>query len=341
MCLSDWPKWFSESKVIDPSKLDQAASIVTELVETAAATGVRVDGWELLNEADNAYKKADRLPELWNLFNAIADAAREADPTAQIGGPALTWANPDWVEPFLDACGDRIDFFSWHNYAGGKPTMPNDKLMEQVKKIVGHLTYVKKELAERGLDEVETHLTEFNVQWTWKPYERRHANNVGAVFQASAIASLAAGGIDGIAMWHAKGNAYGLIDSDDAMRATGQLFALSPWLRGRIAGVTSAGALGDGMYEGLLAIPVVRDDGGRSVLLLNRSEPTIQLNPESAALSGMTHLARIDADGLLAEAAPLGDLQLPGWSATLLLDTDPGLPAGRSALPGMDAEFNW
>ncbi len=207
VCLSDWPAWFSESKLVEASKFDQAASIVQELVATTASTGVRIEGWELLNEPDNTWEKAGRLPELWQLFNALADATRSADPTAKVGGPALTWANPNLVEPFLDACGDRIDSIFWHNDAAGEPTMPNPKLMEQVKKITGFLGYVKEELAERGLDEVETELSGFNIQWTWKPYERRHANNVGAVFQAAAIASLAAGGIDGVAMWHAKGNA--------------------------------------------------------------------------------------------------------------------------------------
>ncbi len=141
--------------------------------------------------------------------------------------------------------------------------------------------------------------------------------------------------------WGFLTSCWGLVASNDDLRATGQLFALSPWLRGRIAGVTSAGAIGDGVHGGLLAVPVVRADGGRSVLLLNRSEPTIRLRPESAALVGSTHLARIDTDGLFVADADPDGLALPGWSATLLLDVNPGLPAGRTALPGQDAAFDW
>ena len=145
-----WPTWFSEDKVLDRGQWDAAAALTRELVEAVAATGVRVDGWEILNEADNAYEKAGKYGEMCDLFITLADAVQEADPAARIGGPSLTWAKPAWVEPFLDRCGDRIDFFTWHNYASGEPTMPNEKLFAAVGTIGGHADYVNKQLRRRG-----------------------------------------------------------------------------------------------------------------------------------------------------------------------------------------------
>ncbi len=341
VCLSDWPTWFSESKLVDPNRLDQAARIVSELVETAAATGVRVDGWELLNEADNTYQKADRLPDLWALFNVMAEAAREADPTTKIGGPSFTWANPEWVNPFLDACGSNLDFFSWHNYAGGKPTMPNEKLMAQVEKITRYAGNVQKALAKRDLSHVETYLTEFNIQWTWKPYERRHANNVGAAFQAAVITSLAAEGITGITMWHAKGNAYGLIDSDNRMRSTGQLYALSPWLQGRLATADFAQSAANEDVPGIIVVPIVRPEGGRSLLIINQSEATAQVQLPVGTADKLQHLVQIDADGRYVTGLLADDIDLPGWSVALLLDENPGLPSGRTEIEGQNITFDW
>lgn len=75
VCLSDWPTWLSETKIVPTDRLDQAAAAVTDLIHAVEATGIRVDAWELLNEADNAYQKAGDLPAMMQLFNHIAAAA--------------------------------------------------------------------------------------------------------------------------------------------------------------------------------------------------------------------------------------------------------------------------
>ena len=348
LCHGYWPTWFSKGKLVEAGRLDQAAAITRELVNAVAETGVRVDHWELLNEAEQAYEKNGRLGEMFELFNVMAGAIREADPQASVGGPAFSWANPQWVEPFLDACGERIDFITWHNYAGGKPTVPNATLLNQVDKIVGHAAYVRRALMERGLDDVQTYLTEVNAQWTWKPFERRHANNVGAVFLASMVTRLADWGVTGITMWQDKGDAYGLIDGDDRVRATGQLYALSRWMVGtRAEAVVDGDAAGGDGWLGIQVVPIVRADGGRSLVLINPLEVTVAFDASPEAMSGLTTLMRIDADGLLVEALDTsgdeaaGPLDLPGWSVTVLTDRQPGLALGRQDLPGQHVTFDW
>ncbi len=347
LCHGYWPTWFSKGKLIDADRFEQAAAITRELVEAVAETGVRVEHWELLNEAEQAYEKIDRLGEMFELFNVMAGAIRGADPQASVGGPAFSWANPIWVEPFLDACGEEIDFITWHNYAGGKPTVPNATLLNQVNKIVGHAAYVRRALMERGLDDVQTYLTEVNAQWTWKPFERRHANNVGAVFLASMVTRLADWGVTGITMWQDKGDAYGLIDGDDRMRATGQLYTLSRWMVGTRAEVVVDGdAVGGDGWLGIQVIPIVRADGGRSLVLINPLEVAVRLDASPESRSGLTTLMRIDADGLLVEVLPpaVGPgpaVELPGWSVTVLTDRQPGLALGRHDLPGQHVTFDW
>lgn len=158
---------------------------------------------------------------------------------------------------------------------------------------------------------------------------------------ASAITALGQLGIDGVAMWHAKGNAYGLIDSDDRMRATGQLYALSPWLTGRIAEASLSNEVASSDGPRLLAVPVLRADGGQSLLFANQHEAAIHLNIDPQQLASTPYRITIDADGLWVQASEPGQLELPGWSVTLLLDKDPALPLGRTALPGQHVTFDW
>ena len=134
-------------------------------------------------------------------------------------------------------------------------------------------------------------------------------------------------------VWQDKGNAYGLIDADDRMRATGQLYALSRHLTGRIAGTDAP--------EGLEAVPLVGDGGERSLLLVRTVEAPLELTLPRSDGWRPTGLLRIDADGLRVEADPGDDLTLPGWSVTVLTDADTGLKPGRQELPGQHATFGF
>ncbi|MEM9881791.1 MAG: hypothetical protein AAF800_02600, partial [Planctomycetota bacterium] len=195
-----WPSWFSESKAIPPEKYDDAERLVRDWVRTVReASPVPVTHVEVFNEFDNTWAKAGRLDELWPFFARVVEAVRDEASGAKVGGPALTWANPEWVGGVLDAAGSRIDFLSWHGYAGGEPTTPNDKVLARAAAFAEQADAVARQLQRRGLDDVETYLNEYNVQWTWQPYERRHANAIGAALQASVIARLARRGVTGLA----------------------------------------------------------------------------------------------------------------------------------------------
>ncbi|MEM6458305.1 MAG: hypothetical protein AAF710_02820, partial [Planctomycetota bacterium] len=195
-----WPSWFSDSKAIPPEKYDAGEQLVRDWVRAVReASPVPVTHVEVFNEFDNTWAKAGRLDELWPFFARVVQAVRDEAPGAKVGGPALTWAKPEWVGGVLDAAGPRIDFLSWHGYAGGEPTTPNDKVLARAAAFAEQADAVARQLERRGLGDVETYLNEYNVQWTWQPYERRHANAIGAALQASVIARLARRGVTGLA----------------------------------------------------------------------------------------------------------------------------------------------
>ncbi|MEM9882950.1 MAG: hypothetical protein AAF800_08545, partial [Planctomycetota bacterium] len=179
----------------------------------------------------------------------------------------------------------------------------------------------------------------------WQPYERRHANAIGAALQASVIARLARRGVTGLAVWHAKGNAYGLIDEDNHLRATGQLFLLGrPMLTGTLADVADLPA-----SDRLDVLPVTDERGRRSVMLVNLNEAPA-VTPGVAALldrpgpdAPAVTLHRIDAAGWTAVPADRGgaSLSLPGWSVTVLTEHPAAGRFGTVALPGQHRGFDF
>ena len=340
-----WPSWFSKSKAVDPEQYDEAEQLVRAWVRAVReAAPVPVSHIEIFNEFDNTWEKSGRTDELWPFFIRMVNAAREEASGAKVGGPSLTWAKPQWIRGILDAGGDQIDFISWHGYAGGEPTSPNDAVLARVEDFVDQANYVNTEISARGLDHIETFFNEYNVQWTWQPYERRHANAIGAVLQAGVVAGLARQNITGLAVWHAKGNAYGLIDQDNNLRATGQMFLLGRHhLTGQIAAVTP---LGDN--HPFVVLPVSDAAGQRSVLLVNRGEAALIL-PDASSLLGRSEpgspaatVHRIDAEGwttlTVVDAVPH---RLPGWSVTIITEQPAPGRYGRVGLPGQHLDLSF
>jgi len=341
--LPNWPEWFSNTKAIEVDRYSEAEELMRDWVRAVReASPVPVTHFEVFNEFDNTWEKKGRIDELWPLFARLARAVKQEAPDAKVGGPAFTWAQGSWVKPFLDEAGETIDFVSWHNYAGGKPTATNEAVLGRIGTLADHAANVKRWLGDRGLDHVETYLNEYNVQWTWTPYERRHANQLGAALQAGVIARCARLGVTGLAVWHAKGNAYGLIDEDNRLRAPGQMFLLG---REHLVGdLASVDASDDAPVE---ALAVVDADGRRSLMLINTAEAPVKLASAAALLDlpsetdGSMH--RLDHAGWTVSPLSTSDdvVSLPGWSITLLTQRPTKARWGTVTLPGQDVEFDF
>lgn len=322
--IPTWPKWMAPTNKPLPTELHQPlADLIARLVVTLR-DDLKKPGlhWEVLNETENMYEKADKLPEMWALLNTIATTIKRVDPKAKVGGPALTWPKPQWVDAWVEQCGANMDFITWHNYASGDVNESNASVFAKADTLAGYAKRCVDVVARKQPGKkMETFLTEMNVKWTWDPFERRHANNVGAVFQASVVKRMALAGVTGMTVWHAKGNAYGLIDADNRLRATGRIYQIgSNELIGIVVGSTTHDAT---LLE---ALPVIRADGSRAVLLLCKADRTVNLPEWRKALGIASNQAlqsqRIDAKTMgtvTLTDEPDGSLKIPGYSATLLI----------------------
>src|SRR4051794_2337211 len=73
--------------------------------------------WEVLNEPDGRFEAA----KYYKLYEKVARAVKEADPTALIGGPSLmfTYSGPAYEDAFLEYLRENdvpIDFWTFHDY---------------------------------------------------------------------------------------------------------------------------------------------------------------------------------------------------------------------------------
>ncbi len=315
------PKWFAATLAEGDDRDAKAAQLIGELARIIRdEAGVKITYWEVLNEQEAGYEKREALGDYWKLINAIATEIKRVDPTAKVGGPALTWAKPQWVHGYLETCGQNVDFISYHNYGIGKPTEGNDKVFAAIDTIEKHARFVRDAVRVHGLeDRLEIFCTEFNVEWTWTPFERRHANNIGALFQASVVKRLAEAGLSGMAVWHVKGNAYGLIDDKDTLRASGQLYRWGgSYLTGAMMRTTS-------LNDQVELLAVQRADGARSLLVLNRADHAMALSAPGPLLGDAPEgqawrVLRITAAGgeVAAIASTTKILQAPGYSMTIV-----------------------
>ena len=127
-----------------------------------------IEYWEIWNEPDldapgDRWKTDPRcwggpLDEFHKLYEVTAKHLKKCFPDVKIGGPAF--ANPrKYGPPFLDyvkATGTPLDFFSWHMYHRRPHRVEEDVFK------------VREILDERGFNEVESILNEWNYVKRWE-----------------------------------------------------------------------------------------------------------------------------------------------------------------------------
>lgn len=273
LCLDEWPSWLQNGGVLATEKEQELIDLFVKLPGIMTELGYRIDYYEFLNERDNTYQNAGKIDALWELIYRIAVAMKQQYPDIKVGGPALTWPNSAWYKPFIDKCSSTIDFISWHNYASGDPSTTNKELFTGSLELIGtsYPSGVISYLKSKGLEgKIETFLDEYNVQWTWTPYEPRHHNHVGAAWMALLIKRLAIQGVSGATVWNSKDGSYGLLPGD-YYSAPAQMFMWgAKYLRGDMKTVS-----GDETVMEL--IPVESESGVKSLLVVNKSDEVATL----------------------------------------------------------------
>ncbi len=83
---------------------------------------------EVWNEPNITQFWTGTQEEYFSLFNDVADALHAEFPGIQVGGPVLSPSGgiDAWIRAFIDACGSRADFLSYHSYGQAVPRIIHD-----------------------------------------------------------------------------------------------------------------------------------------------------------------------------------------------------------------------
>ncbi len=269
--IAKWPDWLADKN--DPlshSQEEELINLFTDFLRITKNHDIKVDYWEILNERENLYHENGQLPQLWNLFNRIVSEMQAIDPEIIIGGPAITYPKEPHFSSFLDSCGENIDFISWHNYASPNPSTPTEFILnDAVTTIDSFANYVLSTVEKKNLPNItEFFLTEFNIQWTWEPFETRHANHIGAIYMGSIVDKLSKYPMSGVTMWHFKGHSYGIIGNNNEMRPAGYLYE---WGNRALHGERYNVYFKEDSIRKYLNVIPVENEETRSVLIMNTS----------------------------------------------------------------------
>ncbi|MEO0587639.1 MAG: hypothetical protein AAF078_08365 [Planctomycetota bacterium] len=311
-----WPKWLHDGNVLPADKEAEFIRLCAELPGVMRSIGHPLAMIEVINEREGHYEKAGKLPELWSLYARCVEAIRDADGEVLVGGPALTWPKPQWVESFIAHDGlSYSDFFTWHNYASGKATDDNASVFAAADSLGNQAAETMRALADAGYPDMPGYLTEYNVSWTWTTRDRRMGNSVGAVFQALTVKHIAEAGASGAFVWHIQDNIYGLLTSEGRKRAPAELFLWHRHLIGDMHAVASEHA------DAVEALAIRHADGGRALLLMVKAGQSVRLHP-NATLEGdtpwVTVKAIVPAGARQPAWTPGAPVDLPGYSLLLL-----------------------
>lgn len=273
LCINWWPQWLHQGEVL-PAELEQAfIQLCAEAPKVFREIGHPLAMIELPNEREGHYEKAGELDRLWLLYARCVEAIRDGDADVKVGGPALTWPKPAWVESFIAHGGLAVsDFFTWHNYASGEATDSNAYVFAAADRLGDHAHYAMQALAQAGHPEMPGYLTEYNVSWVWTTRDARMGTNVGAIFQALVIKNLAEAGATGAFVWHVQDNIYGLLNNDGTRRAPAELFLWNHHLVGQMHPVATQDTTA---LEGLA---VRRADGSAALLLIVKADGPVRVH---------------------------------------------------------------
>jgi hypothetical protein len=273
--ITRWPSWMKEDGdgLLDPTEYDNYARFCGELVEILNKTQNRqITYWEPFNELDKTYKDADKLDELWKIYNLVATRMKKVDSQIKVGGPALTWDDSETLKQFLSNCSQNVDFISWHRYASRNANDSTAEIMaftpkygEQTRKF---RSIVNKYLPDR---KISLFLSEYNINYLWDSGETRQNTHIGAVWFASVLKHLAEAEIDLAASWHLKDNIYGMIDHQNNLRPSATVFA---WAIQFLDGMVMQNQSDRSTIE---AFPVQQNNGKRSLLLINKSAESTKI----------------------------------------------------------------
>ena len=301
---------------------DAAAS-----VRLARSQGLTVHYWEIGNEPDLfAVTRGDKswtAERYCGVFRAQAQAIKQADPQAQVAGPAVSGAVPardQFLETFVKECGDVVDVLTYHIYptdgsAGEAQALNTAAEGDEVIQRYRALWADPKKNPKGHQRKIKYGVTEYGLSWRSET-ARLLSDFPGAMWAAEVALRLNRHGVDLAHYFAFQGTSHhGLIDNAGVPRPTYYGFRMLASLQGQWVAAQS----GDPDLWAHAAL-----DGDKlSVVLINKGKAakTVSTALPTLRFAGGEYFDEKIVDEELALAAFKPDaasVVLPGYSFTRL-----------------------
>ncbi len=209
LCINKIPKYIDPLKKQDRIKFSE---LCVDLLKHFKKEGIRVEWWEIYNEVYFKGIKPDR--SLWKMYNQTAVKLKKIDPELKIGGYAPCYPTISGITDFYRYCGKYIDFVSWHKYPTGSSKTSDEYLMNAAVGFGEDVKRIRRALkTEAPGKKIILALTEYNMNFNWKPHDPRQAGYKGAAWTASVLYNLIKADMDIAQTWHSRGGGtFGLLD---------------------------------------------------------------------------------------------------------------------------------
>ncbi len=224
ICFNYIPKYV-DPKTPEGRKL--FAALCADLVrELNIKRKLHIKYWEIYNEVYFTKIEEDRA--LWHMYNEAAEAMRKVDPSIKIGGYAPCWPVVSNIRDFYEHCHKNIDFISYHKYLTGSASTTTEYIMKQTGSFGEDARKIRAVAEEITPGKpVELALTEYNINFNWKPHDPRQGNYIGAAWLASVLNHLIRADVEIAQTWHSRGGGtFGLISGEGVIRPMGELLAV-------------------------------------------------------------------------------------------------------------------
>lgn len=306
MCFNSIPSY------VDPETKDGRrlfAALCADLVrELNIKQKFGLKYWEIYNEV--YFKKIEEDRALWKMYNEAAAAMRKVDPAIKIGGYAPCWPVLSNIRDFYQHCHKETDFISYHKYLTGSVKTPTEYLMKQTKTFGDDARKIRA-IAEKITPgkKIELALTEYNINFNWKPHDPRQATIEGAVWFASVLNHLIQADVEIAQTWHSKsGGTFGLFSDQNEPRPAAAFFALANrYLKGNYYPANSTSenieclAFKDQAHTGMLVINKTGKKTDIKLQILNKPEfvedPVLPDSEEFSLTAGSLSAKRISLNG--------------------------------------------
>ncbi|MEO7725301.1 MAG: hypothetical protein ABIU29_11560 [Chthoniobacterales bacterium] len=266
------------------------------------------------------------------IFNLCAQSMKAADPTITVGGPAFARGDVvAQVDGFFSTAAATVDFVSYHSYFAGttcgfNPT--NQQIFDNAGGLGGLTTLLKNEFTRYSSRIPEFFHDEFNISYC--PPDVRMNNEIGAIYDALALLSVANSGATGALAWNEADGWYGKLDGAYNRRPASYLFQ---FFNEDMVGSYVASSSSN---EAKVVLRGVKSGTYDKICLVNRSETeqSIQLSftgfSSGIGPGSVFNLKQVTAFGPFYSTVTYdslvspGGLTLPANTTTILIINDEG-----------------